>query len=77
MVPEKRKLRFKDMRRGFAAHEKTHVLWGGGGGYTVSSAKIPKKIFQCKNTKKNFLSAKTQKKFFSAKIPKKYFFEKK
>ena len=28
-VPEQRKLRFKDMRRGFAAHEKTHVLWGG------------------------------------------------
>ena len=27
-VPEKRKLRFKDMRRGFAAHEKTHVLRG-------------------------------------------------
>ncbi len=22
-------MRFKDMRRGFAAHEKTHVLWGG------------------------------------------------
>jgi hypothetical protein len=29
-VPEKRKLRFKDMRQGFAAHEKTHVLRGGG-----------------------------------------------
>ena len=28
-VPEKRKLCFKNMRRGFAAHEKTHVLWGG------------------------------------------------
>ena len=28
-VPEKRKLRFKDMRRGFVAHEKTHVLRGG------------------------------------------------
>jgi hypothetical protein len=28
-VPEKHKLRFKDMRQGFAAHEKTRVLRGG------------------------------------------------
>ena len=28
-VRKKRKLRFKDMRQGFAAREKTHVLCGG------------------------------------------------